>query len=94
MGSAVTELASSGQLDGDSTRSWHSRLGQVGLKSDQALGCASTCRLEACNSCILDKKKMKFGTDTHHLHGLVFTWMFEVLPRMHHLEAVDTLSQL
>ena len=38
MGSAVTGLVSSGQLDGDSTRSWHSRLRQVGLKSDQAFG--------------------------------------------------------
>jgi len=33
MGSAVTGLASLGQLDGDSTRSWHSEHGQVGLKS-------------------------------------------------------------
>ena len=33
MSSAVSGLASSGQLDGDSTRSWHSGHGQVGLKS-------------------------------------------------------------
>ena len=29
------------------------------------------CNLEACDSCVLDKKKVKFGTDTHHLHGLL-----------------------
>ena len=71
MDSAVTELASSRQLDGDSTGSWHSRLGQFGLKSDQALGGALTCHLEAHNSSVLDKKKVKFGTDTHHLHDLL-----------------------
>ena len=71
MGSAVTGLASSEQLDGDSTRSWHTGLRQVGLKLDQALGGASTCRLEARNSCVLHKKKVKFGTDTHHLHSLL-----------------------
>ena len=42
MGSAVIGLASSGQLDDDSIRSWHSGHGQVGLKSDQVLGGAST----------------------------------------------------
>jgi len=71
MGSAVTGLVSLEQLDGDSTRSWHSGLRQVGLKSDQALGGASTCHLEARDSCVLDKKKVKFGTDTHHLHSLL-----------------------
>ena len=34
MGSEVTELVSSEQLDGDSTRSWHTGLELVGLKSD------------------------------------------------------------
>ena len=71
MGSAVTGLASSEQLDGDSTRSWLSGHKQAGLKSDQALGSASTCRLEARDSSVLDKKKAKFGTDTHHLHSLL-----------------------
>ena len=71
MGSAVTELASPGQLDGDFTRSWHNGLKQIGLKSDQALGDASTYYLEAHDSCVLDKKKVKFDTDTHHLHGLL-----------------------
>ena len=47
------------------------RLGQVGLKSDQALGGASTCHLEARDSCVLDKKKVKFSTVNHHLHGLL-----------------------
>jgi len=70
MSSAVTGLASLGQLDGDSTRSWHSGLGQVGLKTDQALGGVSTCRLEARDSCVFDKK-VKFGTNTHHLHDLL-----------------------
>jgi len=69
IGNAVTGLASSGQLD-DDTRSWHSELGQIGLKSDQALVGASTCNLEAHKNCILDKK-VKFGTDTYHLHGLL-----------------------
>ena len=64
-------MASSGQLNGDSTKSWHSGLGQVGLKSDKTLGGALTCHLEARDSCALDKKKVKFGTDTHHLHGLL-----------------------
>ena len=45
--------------------------GQVSLKSDQALGGASTCHLEARDSSVLDKKKVKFGTDTNHLHGLL-----------------------
>ena len=71
MDSAVTELASSGRLDGDSIRSWHSGLEQFDLKSDQALGGASTCHLEACDSSVLDKKKVKFSTDTHHLHDLL-----------------------
>jgi len=71
IGSAVTGLVSSGQLDVDSTRSWHSGLGQVGLKSDQALGGVSVYRLEARDSYFQDKKKVKFGTDIHHLYGLV-----------------------
>jgi len=70
-GSAITGLASSGKLDSNSTRSWHNGLGQVSLKSDQALGGASTCRLETYDSNILDKKTVKFGTDTHHLHDLL-----------------------
>ena len=41
------------------------------MKSDQANGGASTCHLEACDSSVLDKKKVKFGTNTHHLHGLL-----------------------
>ena len=57
MDSVITRLVSSGQMDDDSIRSWYSGLRQVGLESDQALGGASTCRLEACNSCILDKKE-------------------------------------
>ena len=69
MGSTVNGLASSGQLDGGSTRSWHRGLGQVGLKSDQVLG--ATCHLEARNISVLDKKNVKFATHTHHLHGLL-----------------------
>ena len=57
MGGAVTGSASSGQLDGDSTRSWHSGHGQVSLKSDQALGGASTCHLKARDSSVLDKRR-------------------------------------
>jgi len=71
MDSTVTRLASSGQLDGNSIKSWHSGHGQVGLKLDQALGGASTCHLKACDSSVLDKKKVKFDTDTHDLHGLL-----------------------
>jgi len=41
------------------------------LKSDQALGGASTYHLKARNSSVLDKKKVKIDTDTHHLHGLL-----------------------
>ena len=96
MGSAVTELASSGQLDGDSIRLWYSGKGQVSLKSDQALERASTCHLKARDSSVLDKKKVKFDTDTHHLHGLLDCVHVDVwgLPRMHHLKAIGTLSQL
>jgi len=71
MGSAVTRLTSLGQLDDDSIISWHNGHRQVGLKSDQVLGGALTCNLEACDSCVLDKKKVKFGTNTHHLHALL-----------------------
>ena len=71
MGRTITRLASSGQLDGDYIRSSHSGLGQVGLKSDQALGGTSTCRLEARDNCVLDKKMVKLGTNTHHLHCLL-----------------------
>ena len=70
MDNTVTELASLGQLDGDSIRLWHNRHKQVGLKLDQALGGASTCHLEAHESSVLDKK-VKFSTDTHYLHGLL-----------------------
>ena len=35
--SAITGLASSERLNGVSTRLWHRMLGQIGLKSDQAL---------------------------------------------------------
>jgi len=41
------------------------------LKSDQALEGASTCRLEVYDSSVLDKKKVKFSTSSHHLHGLL-----------------------
>ena len=41
------------------------------MKSDQALGGASTCLLEARDSSVLHKKKVKFSTDTHHLHDLL-----------------------
>jgi len=71
MGSAVTGLASSRQLNGDSIRSWHSGHGQISLKSDQTLIGVSTCHLEARDSSVLDKKKVKFDTYTHHLHGLL-----------------------
>jgi len=71
MGSAVTRLASLGQLNGDSIISWHSGNGEVSLKSDQASGGASISHLKACDSSVLDKKKMKFGADAHHLHGLI-----------------------
>jgi len=57
MGNAVTDLTFLGQLDGDFTRLWHSGFGQIGLKSDQALGGASTCHLEAHDSSVLDKKR-------------------------------------
>ena len=58
-------------MNGDSTRSWHSGLREVGLKSDQALGDASTYHLEARDSSVLDKKKVKFGTNPPHLHVLL-----------------------
>ena len=70
-GSAVTRLASSECLDGDSTRLWRIGLRQVGLKSDQVLKGASTCHLKSHESCVLDKKKVRFGTVTHHLHDLL-----------------------
>jgi len=82
MDSAATGLTYSKQLNNDSTRLWHRRLGQVGLKSGQALKSASTCHLESRDSCILDKKKVKFDTVAHHLHSLLdcVHWMFGVLP--------------
>jgi len=93
MDSAVTELASSKQLDDNSTRLWYEGLGQVGLKSDQVLVGASTCDLESHDSCILDKK-VKFGTVAHHLHDLLNCVHVDVgvLPRLYHLEAIDTVS--
>ena len=57
MGSAVTGLTSLGQLDGDFIRSWHSGNRQVSLKSDQVLGGASTCHLEARDSSVLNKRR-------------------------------------
>ena len=67
---------------------------QVGLTSDQALGGASTCHLEARDNCVLDKKNVKFCTDTHHLHGLLelVHVNFGVLSRLHHLKAIGTVS--
>ena len=56
MGSAITGMVFSRQLDGNSIRSWHSGHRQVGLKSDQALRGASTCHLGARDSSVLDKK--------------------------------------
>jgi len=96
MGSVVTGLASSGQLNGDSTRSWHSGLREVGLKSDQALGDVSTCHLEAHNNSVLGKKKVKFSTDAHHLHDLLELVHVDVWypTKTYHLEAIDTLSIL
>ena len=41
------------------------------MKSDQALIGASICNLEACDNCVLSKKKVKFGTGTHHLYSLL-----------------------
>jgi len=71
MGRAVTGLTSLERLDGDSTRLWHKGIGQVVLISDQALEGALTCHLESYDNCVLDKNKVKFGTVTHHLHGLL-----------------------
>ena len=67
-GNTVTRLASSECLNDDSTRLWRRRLKKVGLKSDEALKGASTCHLKSRESCILDKKKVRFGIVTHHLH--------------------------
>ena len=39
--------------------------------SDQALGDASIYHLKARNSSVLNKKKVKFGINPHHLHGLL-----------------------
>ena len=49
----------------------HNRHEQVRLKLDQELGRASTCHLKALDSSVLNNKKVKSGTDTHHLHGLL-----------------------
>ena len=69
MGNAVTGLTSSEELNCDSTRLWQRGLEQVNLKSDEALLGASTCNLESHDNCVLDKKKVKFDTVTHNLHG-------------------------
>jgi len=71
IGSADIGLASTEQLDGDSTKLWHRGLRGVGLKSDQTLEGASICHLESCDSCVLDKKKVKFNSITHYLYGLL-----------------------
>ena len=62
----------------------------------QTLEDASTCHLKPHDSCILDKKKVKFGTVTYYLHGLLELAHVDVgvLPRLHHLEAIGTLSLL
>jgi len=94
MGSAVTGLASSEQLDGDSTRLWHEGFGQVGMKgSDQGV---STCDLEPRDICVLVKKKVKFSTIAHHLHSLLDCVHVDIWGpiRLHHLEAIGTLSLL
>ena len=61
------------------------------------LKCASTCKLKITRYGVLDKKmKTKFGTSTHRSEGLLdyITLMFRVLRRLHHLEAIKTLSRL
>jgi len=72
IGSAVIgNLEASKHLEGDSTRLWHKWLGEVGLKSDQALIVASTRNLESRELCVLDKKKVRFSTIAQHLQGLL-----------------------
>ena len=93
MGSAVTKLASLKQLNDNSTRIWHRRLRQVSLKSDQLLEGASTYHLISRDSCVLDKKIVKFGTVTHHLHGLLDCISVNVWSPTK-TEAIDTLSLL
>ena len=79
------------------------RLGHTGEKSLQALAMqgsvkgASTCNLELDGHDVLDKKrKVKFDTTTHpqKVFLIVFTLIFGILPRLHCLETIGTLSRL
>ena len=54
------------------------------------------CRLEDVTVSVVDKKKVKFGTNTHRLYGLLELVYIDIWgpTKMHHLETIGTLSQL
>ena len=57
---------------------------------------ASTCNMELGEHDVLDKKKVKFSTTTHHSEGLldyVHVSIWDLL-RLHRLEFIGTLSLL
>jgi len=65
-------------LDDDSIRLWHMRLGHTSKKFLQSfvkqglLKGARTCKLEFCEHCVIEKKtKVKFGTATHCTKGIL-----------------------
>ena len=57
---------------------------------------ASTCNSKLGDHDVLNKKKVKFSTTTHHSEGLLdaFTLVFGDLPKLYHLEVIGTLSLL
>jgi len=66
------------------------------LEVRSSIGRCTELPLEASDSSVLNKKKVKFGCDAHHLHGLLELVHVNVgiLPRLHHLEAIGTLFLL
>ena len=102
-GSIVTgQVETSISSDDVYTYVWQMRLGHGGEKSLQApakkglLEGASTCNLKLGEYGILDKKKVKFGTTTHHSEGLldcVHVGIWESA-KLHRLEIIGTLSLL
>ena len=77
------------------------RLGHIDLDSLQALATQGllkgtlTCNLKSDECCVLDNKtKVKFGIVTHCSSGLLDYFHIDigVLPGLHRLESIDTLS--
>jgi len=96
----INQVATSTDLDDDSIRLWHMRLGHTREKSLQALKKQGllkgvrTGKLEFCKHCVIGKKtKVKLGTMTHCTKGVldyIHTNVWD-LPRRHLLEVTTNL---